>query len=568
MADIEERERTEAETTENTDNEVKALDNTDAKKPDLSKKSKTGDKSKKDNKTSTGLDNFKIRFPLRNQIIWFIVSLIVIIILFVYQTTLKDEKKELINQMELRGGAISKSFANSAMGVLTAAISTVMGDLGLTKLNEKVYENIDYFELGLSENAMNMLAQQDVIYAYIINPYNKILSHSDKNILPLSDFKFPPGLKSYKELYKTGDLVEPIIQRYKGEYVSPYDKEKKLGEIIDISFPLKLEQEKKSLKTYQGEVHIGMTPEGIIKVIQNAKGKLLNVAFLAVFLGIIGAYLLAFFVTSPIKKLVSAMHKVASGDLNQSVKIKRKDEIGMLATSFNFMTEGLREKERIKNTFNKFVSEEIANEVLSGEDKLKLGGEYKEVTMFFSDIRSFTSMSEKMEPHEIVSLLNEYLSLMTDIIIANKGVIDKYVGDEIMAVFGAPIKHDNDAELAVKSAVENIAALKQLNEKNKALGKKEIQIGIGINTGLVISGNMGSEKHMDYTVIGDNVNLASRLCDSAGKNGLYNILITESTFKLVKDKIIYKEVEPIKVKGKEKPIKIYEVYDMKNEEEV
>ncbi len=565
MADVEEKNTKDEVIESETKQETEITEIKESDKPETSSESINKPANQKEGKEKkTKKEKIKVKFPLRNQIIWFIVTLIVIIIVFVYQTTLKDEKKELINQMELRGGAISQSFANSSQGTLTAIISSVMADLGVSKVSEKVYDNIDYFELGLSENAANMLSQQDVVYAYIVNPYNKVLAHSDKNIQPLSDLKLPAGVKTYKKLYKPGDLVEPIIQRYKDEYISPYDKEKKLGEIIDVSYPLKLQQENKSLKTYQGEVHIGMTPEGIILVIQKAKGKLLNVAFLAVFLGIIGAYILGFLVTNPIKKLVGAMHKVASGDLKQSVKLKRPDEIGLLADSFNYMTEGLREKEKIKNTFNKFVSEEIANEVLSSDSGLKLGGEYKEVTMFFSDIRSFTAMSEKMEPHEIVSLLNEYLSLMTDIIIKNKGVIDKYVGDEIMAVFGAPIKHDNDAELAVRSAVENIAALNELNEKNKALGKREIRIGIGVNTGMVISGNMGSEKHMDYTVIGDNVNLASRLCDSAGKNGLYNILITESTFQLVKDKIVYKEVEPIMVKGKEKPIPIYEVYDMKD----
>ncbi len=511
------------------------------------------------------ITDVKVKFPLRTQIIWFVITLIVTIVVFVYQTTLKDEKKELIHQMKLRGGALAKNLANNAQVVLSSAISAVMGEMGLTEINEKVYENIDYFELGLSESASKMLSQEDVVYAYIVNPYNKILGHSDKNILPLSDLKLPPGVKLYKDLYKTGNLVTPIFQKYMGEYISTYDKKKRYGEIIDISYPLKLEQEKKSLKTYQGEVHIGMSQEGILRIIKKAKGKLLNVTFLAIFLGIAGAYLLAFFVTNPIKKLVTAMHKVAKGDLNQSVNIKRKDEIGLLAYSFNFMTEGLREKEKIKNTFNKFVSEEIANEVLKNEGALKLGGEYKEVTMFFSDIRSFTSMSEKMEPHEVVSLLNEYLSLMTDIVLKYKGVIDKYVGDEIMAVYGAPIKHDNDPELAVRTAVEQLEVLKKFNEKNRKEGKKEIQIGIGINTGLVISGNMGSEKHLDYTVIGDNVNLASRLCDTAGKKGLYNILITESTFKYVKDIIIYKEVEPIKVKGKEKPVKVYEVHDIKEE---
>ncbi len=259
------------------------------------------------------------------------------------------------------------------------------------------------------------------------------------------------------------------------------------------------------------------------------------------------------------------MTRVAKGDLNQIVKIKRKDEIGQLGWSFNYMTEGLREKEKIKNTFNKFVSSEVAEEVLKNEGSMKLGGDYKEVTMFFSDIRNFTSMSEKVEPHQVVSMLNEYLSLMTDIIIKYKGVIDKYVGDEIMAVWGAPIKHENDPELCIRSALAQMQALEELNKQRVARGEPEIKIGMGINTGKVISGNMGSEKRLDYTVIGDNVNLASRLCSSAGKQGLHHIIVAQSTYEFIKDIVEAKEVEPIYVKGKEKPIQIFEIYDIRDE---
>lgn len=507
----------------------------------------------------------KIRFPLSTQIIWLVVALMIAVVIFVYQTTLRDEKAALMRQMELRGEALALNLANNTQSVLSPKVADVLSSMHLNKVNANVYQQIDFFELNISESVEKMLEQEDAIYAYILNPFQQIIGHSDKKYQSLSVWQMPKGVSFYKDIYKNGDLVKPIKQRYITEYKSPKTGEMVEHEIIDISFPLKEKDEKKSLKTYEGEVHIGLSQEGILSTLQDAKGKLLNVAFLAVFVGIIGAYLLALFISTPIKKLVKAMQIVAKGDLGQSVRIKRRDEIGLLGASFNVMTEGLREKEKIRSTFNKFVSAEVAEEVLKTEGAMTLGGEYKEVTMFFSDIRNFTGMSEKIQPHQVISFLNEYLSIMTDIIIKYKGVIDKYVGDEIMALWGAPIKRDNDVELCIRSAIEQMKALAELNKVRVARGEIEIQIGMGINTGQVISGSMGSEKRLDYTVIGDNVNLASRLCSNAGKKGLHNIIASHATYERVQDIVIAHEVEPIYVKGKELPIRIWEIMDIKEE---
>lgn len=268
-------------------------------------------------------------------------------------------------------------------------------------------------------------------------------------------------------------------------------------------------------------------------------------------------------ISKPLEELFKGMEEVGSGKLNVKLPFSSLDEIAYLTYGFNKMVDGLREKEKIKNTFNKFISEEVVKEVLENEEALKLGGDYKEVTMLFADIRSFTVLSEKLPPHKVVQLLNEYLSEMTDIIIKNKGIIDKYVGDEIMAIFGAPIKHNNDPELAVRTAVEMLKRVEELNEKRRKEGKQAVRIGIGINTGRVIAGNIGSVKRMDYTVIGSSVNIAERICGIAGKEGRYYLLISESTYRYVKDIIKTREIEPTKVKGKSEFIKLYEVYSLK-----
>lgn len=219
-----------------------------------------------------------------------------------------------------------------------------------------------------------------------------------------------------------------------------------------------------------------------------------------------------------------------------------------------------KEKRKIKNIFSKYVSKGVVDELLKNQE-IKLGGEKRVVSVLFSDIRGFTSMSEKIKPEEVVAILNEYLSEMTDIIFANKGTLDKFIGDAVMAVFGSPFYLKDHAQRAVKTAVQMIKRLNELNEKWIKEGKKTLKIGIGINSGEVIAGNMGSLKRMEYTVIGDNVNLASRL-ESMNKELGTEILISENTYKEVKDIVKVRKFENVKIRGKEESITVYEVLDI------
>lgn len=222
-----------------------------------------------------------------------------------------------------------------------------------------------------------------------------------------------------------------------------------------------------------------------------------------------------------------------------------------------------REKWHIRQTFSKFVSKSVVDELLKSPEKLKLGGEKKLLTVLFSDIRGFTTLSERMTPEELVVKLNHYLQIMTDIVIRYNGTLDKYVGDEIMAFWGAPIPQDDHALLACSAAVEMLERLDEMNHEWRRQGLATLDIGIGINTGPMIVGNVGSTSRMDYTLIGDNVNLGARL---EGTNKIYrtHIIISEFTHKQVKDHVVVRELDLIQVKGKEKPVTIYELLDMKS----
>jgi len=209
-----------------------------------------------------------------------------------------------------------------------------------------------------------------------------------------------------------------------------------------------------------------------------------------------------------------------------------------------------------RQTLERFLPPTVVEKILANPDGVHLGGENQSVTILFSDIRGFTRMSEHMEPHAVVELLNEYFSEMADIISDSAGTLDKYLGDGIMAVYGAPLFKSDDALRATKTAMEMQRALVALNRSWESRGQRPLRIGVGLNTGLVTAGYIGSSKHLDYTVIGDAVNLASRLCANAAPG---QILVSESTFLQLNGSIPAQRLEPIRVKGKETPVELYEI---------
>jgi len=264
-------------------------------------------------------------------------------------------------------------------------------------------------------------------------------------------------------------------------------------------------------------------------------------------------------ITHPIGELVDASHQIEDGQYDLTIKPATRDEIGALTKSFVHMSKGLAERERLRTTFSKFTNKTIAERAMKGE--LVLGGETRNATVFFSDIRSFTAMSEKLQPQQVVDMLNEYMTSMVACVNKTGGVVDKYIGDSIMAVWGAPESAGTSADDAwnsVQAALLMRTALAMLNKKRTSLGQPAIRIGCGINTGAVVAGQIGSSERMEYTVIGDTVNFASRT-ESLNKPFATDILVTENTYLLVKDKIIAQEMPAVTVKGKEKPVKMYAV---------
>ena len=257
----------------------------------------------------------------------------------------------------------------------------------------------------------------------------------------------------------------------------------------------------------------------------------------------------------PVRNLVAGIFQIDQGNFDIPIRPMYKDEIGSLTVSFKEMAEGLGERERIKIAFSKFVNIEVVDRVLSGD--LKLGGDRKTAAIFFSDLRGFTAMSEGMEPEEIVKFLNDYFTRMVHCVSATYGVVDKYIGDAIMAHWGAIRIKGNSTENAVNAALMMRKELIQFNQDN--MGKFPFaKMGSGINTGPVISGQIGSEERLEYTIIGDAVNLASRI-EALNKPFYSDILISSDSYKLVKNIFKVETMPSITVKGKSEPQKIYAV---------
>ncbi|RKX94861.1 MAG: adenylate/guanylate cyclase domain-containing protein [Spirochaetes bacterium] len=284
-------------------------------------------------------------------------------------------------------------------------------------------------------------------------------------------------------------------------------------------------------------------------------------------------------VTDPIDNVVDTMKDIiTSNDLSKRVKVEYDDEIGYLATWFNRMIEDLEtaynqikeyayksvlaknSEERIRHIFQKYVPAEIIDEVLRTKGEQLLVGKKQVATILFSDIRSFTTISEKLSAEELVKSLNTYFNIMVNVIIEHKGTIDKFIGDAIMAIFGAPVKHEDDPLEAVLTGLNMIKNLHSFNKKQIALNRPPFKIGVGINTGEVVVGNIGSTQKLDYTCIGDAVNLASRL---EGLTKMYGIpiIISQFTYEETKTQIDARELDSVRVKGKLKPVNIYQPLD-------
>jgi class 3 adenylate cyclase len=262
-------------------------------------------------------------------------------------------------------------------------------------------------------------------------------------------------------------------------------------------------------------------------------------------------------VTRPISALTGGVARVAAGDLGQTLPVRSRDEVGHLTRAFNAMVEGLRQRDFIRATFGRYVSPEVVKTLLESPEGLRLGGEKRTVTILMSDLRGYTRFAERGDPGEVMEILNGYLARMTDVVVEHGGTVNEFIGDAVFAIFGAPLAYADHAERAAAAAIAMQRAMVEVNEAHARRGFPRFEMGIGINTGEAVVGNIGSEQRAKYSVVGNAVNTAARV-ESATVGA--QVLISAATYEPIRDLAEVAGPIPVEVKGLSEPLLLYELH--------
>ena len=465
---------------------------------------------KTDREKGGNLDQrFLPRLPIRVKLSIAIIFIIWLTILILSLTILARQKESLYLQTVKMGKVSLNYFANNS------SIPLLKDDL-----------------LTLNTLIRETTTVEGFLYAIIVDRQQVIKAHTDPSkigtVLQIVDVK--KGLKR-----------DQAIEYF--DYRLPSGKD-----VLDLSRPITFNDKE------LGTVHVGISLDFIKDLIHKETVSILILGIFIILLGIAIAILLGIEFSRPIAKLVLATKEIGKGNFQYRLDMIRKDEFGDLATAFNYMAKELWNKLMLQRSFGRYVSPEVLDMILTHPEDSWLKGTRNEATILFTDIRGFTAYSETRMPESVVEDLNEYFGIATRHILEHGGYVDKFIGDAVLGVFGVPIVHADHAKSAVKAMV---AMQRELQDRggqgNNSLLSK---IGIGINTGVVVSGTLGSEVKMEYTVIGDSVNMASRLNHLAGPG---EIIISKSVYELTIDIISTEPLPPQLIRGKSEKVEAFRV---------
>jgi len=460
-----------------------------------------------------------LRRPFRIPIFLKLATLFTLVILLVISaisySMLRKQREQFIGQLMNLGQSMIRIVANNA--------------------SDKLLGEEDLALFGL----VNDIAEtEQIVYAAIIDGQGMVRAHS----------RIDEAGKSYVPLKKTH-----IVKKERDLIISRIVDE---GEDrLFFEAPI----------TYQGlrvgEVHITISQKELLESIRESTNSILILTGVILSLGVLLCLGLSAYFSNPIRKLGETTKALGSGSFSHRVRINRNDEFGDLASSFNRMAEDLEVQEKIKDSFGQYVTPEVVDMILNNPDMTK--GSNIEATVLFVDIRGFTTLSEEKPPEWIVDLLNVYFARVTEVVNKNKGHINKFAGDEAVAVFGAPLPHPQHALLAVKAALGIQQEMKKLN-REKRMGDISLEAGVGINSGEMVAGSIGSEEKREYTVIGDSVNVSSRLT-SLAKGG--QILMSRQTYELIgKNRVMVEPKGEVSVKGRKEGVGVFRVLGLKEEQ--
>ena len=455
----------------------------------------------------------KFRHSLKFKLGLLITSLVVSTVLLISFFLLRQQQRSLTDEMTKRGLTIAQGLAASAKNPLLT--------------NDDLTLNL------LVKDAMR---DDDVAYVVFADQDARILAHGDVSLVG-KPFERPTGLKP---------VVNNLLVQ---SYADP-----KQGSLIDFAVPLEFS------KVHLGALYLGFNQKSIQRSLAQARNETLLITIIMIMVGMAGAAGLSFVMTRPVLRLVEGTKAIAAGNFQVSLDVPSRDEIGDLVESFNQMAKSLREKEQMKQAFVRYVAREVVDEILKNPEQIALTGERREVSVLFCDIRGFTPLSERLSAEDVVALLNEFYTLMIDTVFKHGGTLDKFLGDAVMAVFGAPISRQDHSVRAIWTALAMQAGIQELSQKRVQEGKEPITVGIGVSAGEAVAGSVGTENRMEYTVIGDRVNLAARLEANASPG---QILISQWTYEKVENLVNARSLGYFKVKGKEEEVEVYEVLGLK-----
>jgi len=435
------------------------------------------------------------------------ITLVVTLTIFLLDFFVLSRQKERLYQQTLKVGMISLTYFD------TNARIPLLED-NILQLNT------------LIKNAAEV---EGLLYAIIVDQRMEIKAHTDHNQI---------GTEFKRIEHMTNDQQDGNTRYF--EYTLPGGER-----VLNLSRPIMLKDKQ------LGEVHVGVSLDFIEQDIKRERLSILWMTVLIIAFGIAIAIYFGLRFSRPISKLVKATQDISKGKYHHNIDLTRRDELGNLAVAFDRMNEELWIKSLMQESFGKYVGPQILDLIMKNPENTWLQGQTNEATILFADIRGFTTYSESKAPKVIVDELNQFFEIANSAILNHDGYIDKFIGDGVLAVFGVPFYQKNHIKNAVAAAFEMQQAFHSAGANGNVL---LTSIGIGIHTGLVVSGNIGSPVKMEYTVIGDSVNVASRISEIAAPG---EIIISSNIYEQVPEFIEVEPLQPHKIKGRSKPIKTY-----------
>ncbi len=437
------------------------------------------------------------------------ITLIILLTIIILSYIVLTKQKESLYQHTVKTGKTSLNyFVNNARHPLVKE--------SILELNTLINEAVSV---------------EGILYALIVDRKGVIKAHTDIAMIG----------KPYQMLEKTDNLNTEGDVTYFNYTTGAGTK------VLNLSRPV-------TFKNVElGVVHVGISLDFIKKQIRKESVFILVLSMFMVVLGIASAVLIGVQFARPISKLVMATKEVGKGNFQYRLEMTNRDEFGDLSNAFNYMTQELWKDSIMQKSFGRYVSPEVVDMIMAHPEDSWLKGQRSEATILFSDIRGFTAYAEGREPEEVVETLNEYFRIATEVILEYGGYVDKFIGDAVMGVFGVPIFRADHAERSVRAAV---AMQEKFNTAGKNGNRLLTEIGIGINSGIIVSGNLGSDIKMEYTVIGDSVNVASRLNSVAGPG---EIIISRSVYELTRAIVTVEPIAPQKLKGKSELVESFKV---------